>query len=76
MAPLVLLLLISGVPHFEGGSGVVISSDRETYRQTRDQDMLDAVATAVRRDQARRDAAAVIIGLREKSPRCRRESGK
>jgi len=55
---------------------VVISSDRETYRQTRDQDMLDAVATAVRRDQARRDAAAVIIGLREKSPRCRRESGK
>jgi FixJ family two-component response regulator len=32
----------------------------------RDQDMLDAVATAIRRDRARRDAEAVIIGLREK----------
>jgi FixJ family two-component response regulator len=32
----------------------------------RDQDMLDAVATAVRRDRARRDAEAAIIGLREK----------
>jgi FixJ family two-component response regulator len=32
----------------------------------RDQDMLDAIATAIGRDQARRDAEAVIIGLREK----------
>ena len=32
----------------------------------RDQDMLDAVATAIRRDRARRDAEAAIIGLREK----------
>jgi FixJ family two-component response regulator len=41
----------------------------------RDQDMLDAVATAVRRDRARRDAEAANIGLREKfatlSPRQR-----
>jgi FixJ family two-component response regulator len=32
----------------------------------RDQDMLDAVTTAIRRDRARRDAEATIIGLREK----------
>jgi FixJ family two-component response regulator len=32
----------------------------------RDQDMLDAIATAVGRDRARRDAEAAIIGLREK----------
>jgi FixJ family two-component response regulator len=32
----------------------------------RDQDMLDAVAMAVGRDRARRDAEAAIIGLREK----------
>ena len=32
----------------------------------RDQDMLDAVATAIRRDRARRDAEAAIVGLREK----------
>ena len=31
----------------------------------RDQDMLDAVATAVRRDRARRDAEAATIGLHE-----------
>jgi FixJ family two-component response regulator len=32
----------------------------------RDQDMLDAVATAVKRDRARRNAEAAIIGLRDK----------
>ena len=32
----------------------------------RDQDMLDAVTTAIRRDRARRDAEAAIIGLRKK----------
>jgi FixJ family two-component response regulator len=32
----------------------------------RDQDMLDAVTTAIGRDRARRDAEATIIGLREK----------
>jgi FixJ family two-component response regulator len=32
----------------------------------RDQDMLDAVARAIGRDRARRDAEATIIGLREK----------
>jgi FixJ family two-component response regulator len=32
----------------------------------RDQDMLDAIATAIGRDRARRDAEAAIIGLREK----------
>ena len=32
----------------------------------REQDMLDAVATAVRRDRVRRDAEAAIVGLREK----------
>jgi FixJ family two-component response regulator len=32
----------------------------------RDQDMLDAIATAVRRDRAHREARASIIGLREK----------
>src|ERR1700682_5521289 len=32
----------------------------------RDQDMLDAIATAIGRDRARRTAEAVIIGLREK----------
>jgi FixJ family two-component response regulator len=32
----------------------------------RDQDMLNAVATAIRRDRTRRDAEAAIIGLREK----------
>ena len=32
----------------------------------RDQDMLDAIATAVGRDRARRDAEAAIVGLREK----------
>jgi FixJ family two-component response regulator len=31
----------------------------------RDQDMLNAVATAIRRDRTRRDAEAAIIGLRE-----------
>jgi FixJ family two-component response regulator len=35
----------------------------------RDQDMLDAVATAVRRDHARREAGAAIIALREKFTR-------
>jgi FixJ family two-component response regulator len=32
----------------------------------RDQDMLEAIATAIRRDRARREAEAAIIGLREK----------
>jgi FixJ family two-component response regulator len=32
----------------------------------RDQDMIDAVAMAIRRDRVRRDAEAAIIGLREK----------
>jgi FixJ family two-component response regulator len=32
----------------------------------RDQDMLDAIAMAIRRDRARRDAEAPIISLREK----------
>jgi FixJ family two-component response regulator len=32
----------------------------------RDQDMLDAVCTAIRRDRVRRDADAVVTGLRER----------
>src|SRR6202011_3459252 len=32
----------------------------------RDQDMIDAVAMAIRLDRVRRDAEAAIIGLREK----------